>query len=379
MDKRPAFGDRLTVAAVDTFALRTDHAGGPVMALGAMATRPALLVRLTDTHGAEGWGEVWANFPPRANLHKAHLIEDVVAPHVVGVTFRDPAELSERLRAALSTYFLHVGQERVLEHILAGLDMAAWDLALRSAGRSFAQHMGLTAASAPCYASSINAGDLDRLLPAHAALGQTAFKLKIGRDDAADVAFVARAANRLPPGGRLMVDANQSWDATRAHRMLQALQPFDLLFAEEPIRADAPLRDWERLARASSVPLAAGENVYGLDAFLAIAAAGVSVLQPDVAKWGGVSGALALAARLREHKAVWPHFMGTAVGQQAALCVTAAVGASVCEMDVNANPLRTDLCGDVLTIEGGRVGLPGAPGLVVPPAAERLRAHAEAA
>ena len=35
---------------------------------------------------------------------------------------------------------------------------------------------------------------------------------------------------------------------------------------------------------------------------------------------------------------LWPHFMGTAIGQMAALSISAAVGdASVCEVDVNDN------------------------------------------
>ncbi|MEM6620142.1 MAG: hypothetical protein AAF631_12690 [Pseudomonadota bacterium] len=128
------------------------------MALGTMPTRPALLVRIADRSGAFGWGEVWANFPPRANLHKAHIIEDVVAAHLRDFKFTDPREVSDALRAKLSVFFLHVGQTQVFEHILAGIDTALWDLALRHAGVSFAQFAGLADPSAQSYATSINAG-----------------------------------------------------------------------------------------------------------------------------------------------------------------------------------------------------------------------------
>jgi len=45
--------------------------------------------------------------------------------------------------------------------------------------------------------------------------------------------------------------------------------------------------------------------------------------------------------------------METAVGQVAALSAAAIGDPSVCEMDVNTNPLRTELCGDVLHIQAG--------------------------
>ena len=100
---------------------------------------------------------------------------------------------------------------------------------------------------------------------------------------------------------------------------------------------------------------------------------GMSFLQPDVAKWGGMSGALDLAARVPDGVQIWPHFMGTAVGQMAALSISAAIGdASSCEVDVNENALRTELSGDVLQIANGRVALPTAPGLVVPPTPDAL-------
>ena len=349
------------------------------MSLGTMPTRPALLVRVTESHGAFGWGEIWAN-SPRANIHKAHLVEDVIAPHLRGQSFVEPGEAIAGLRARLPTYFLHVGQREVFEHILAGMDIALWDLALRNAGQSFASHLGLSNCYAPCYASSINASDLEDLFPFHAGLGQSCFKLKVGFDDRSDLAFAESAAEICPADARLMFDSNQSWDMRRAIVMLSALESYDPLFVEEPVRADMSLGAWKALAHETTIPLACGENVYGINNFLALAGAGIQVLQPDVAKWGGVTGALGLADALPEDASIWPHFMGTAVGQMAALSVTAAVGRGAsCEMDVNANRLRTDLCGDCLRIENGRVRLPESSGLVEPPSRRLLEEFAETA
>ena len=371
------FSQALTVASIDVHPLRAAGGVSPSMALGVMPTRPALLVSVTDTQGCTGWGEVWANFPPRANVHKAHLIEDIVAPKMEGHSFVDPREADAFLRATLGIYFLHIGQERVFEHILAGLDTALWDLALRSANQSFAEYMGLVPA-ATSYASSLNPDDLEIKFREHAGFGQSAFKLKLGFGDDEDAGFVEKAFSLSPAAARLMVDSNQKWTPDQAATMLARLAPFELLFAEEPIPANASLSTWEALATSSEIPLAAGENLYGQDAFLAMAEAGVTYLQPDVAKWGGISGALDLAAAAPSSVVVWPHFMGTALGQMAALSVTAALGpGAACEMDVNINPLRTELCGDTLRVSQGKIRLPETPGLVTPPTHEMLEKFTE--
>ena len=362
------FRNTITISGLDVFPIRAMGGVSPRMALGTMPTRPALLVRIEDTSGCFGWGEIWANFPPRANIHKAHIIEDVVVAHLDRFQFADPREVQNALRDRLSVYFLHVGQSQVFEHILAGIDTALWDLALRHSGVSFAEFMELPAPLARSYATSINAEDLDRLIPAHSGLGQTYFKLKVGFAEHGCREIVEHASRLCPDGSRIMVDSNQSWTLEQARTSLQSIEDFSPYFAEEALPANASLSDWEDLADATGIPLAGGENIYGIDGFLRMTRAGMRVLQPDVAKWGGVSGALDLVAAVPDEILVWPHFMGTAVGQIAALSISAAVGdKSSCEIDANCNALRTDLCGDIIKITDGMVKLPEDPGLVVPP------------
>lgn len=338
-----------------------------------MPTRPALLVKVDERSDCFGWGEVWSNFPPRANIHKAHLIEDVIASHLTGLSFSDPREVQIRLREKLATYFLHIGQLQVFEHILAGVDTALWDLALRHAGVSFTAFMKLAEPSAKSYATSINANDLERLIPHHAGLGQTHFKLKIGFAEHGNVEMVKTATRLCPGGARIMVDSNQSWTLNQAQLALQEIESYAPFFAEEALPANAPGSDWETLAGTTCIPLAGGENIYGIPDFLSMADAGLRFLQPDVAKWGGVSGALDLARAVPDGISIWPHFMGTAIGQMAALSVSAAIGGdSSCEVDVNENSLRTELCGGSIRIRNGRVQLPASPGLVVAPLAHQI-------
>lgn len=48
--------------------------------LGIMYDRPAVLVRVEDSEGAVGWGEIWCNFPGVGAEHRARVLESAIAP-----------------------------------------------------------------------------------------------------------------------------------------------------------------------------------------------------------------------------------------------------------------------------------------------------------
>ncbi len=364
-----------TIDRIEVYPLRARAGRMPEMSLAAMPDRPGLLVRLDARDGAYGWGEIWCNFPPRANRHKADLVEDVIAPVLTGRTFRSPDAVQAFCRARLSRYALHVGQRGAFEHCFAGIDIAAWDLALRASGLTAAACFGLAEAVAAPYASSVNADGFETTAGAALERGLRSFKLKVGAAPDRDAAFVRRARAFLPAGAGLMIDANQAWSLDRATAFLREVRDVGLAFAEEPLPADAPFDDWRRLAAASDTALAVGENVYGVAAFAGfVDDAGVRYLQPDVAKWGGLSGALALLKTPAAGRAaVWPHYMGAGVGQSAALVLSAVAGdGSRCELDVNPNPLRTDLTDCAFAPVNGRLPLSDRPGLVHEPRADAL-------
>jgi Enolase C-terminal domain-like len=66
------------------------------------------------------------------------------------------------------------------------------------------------------------------------------------------------------------------------------------------MRADTAWSECHQLRASSQIPLAAGENVAGAAAFAnAIESRVLSVVQPDLAKWGGFSGCVAVARAIR--------------------------------------------------------------------------------
>jgi D-galactarolactone cycloisomerase len=155
--------------------------------------------------------------------------------------------------------------------------------------------------------------------------------------------------------------------------MSRALAASNPLWLEEPIAADSSSADWQRLAEASPIPLAGGENLRGAARFdEAIAAGALAIFQPDLAKWGGISGCLPLARRvLAAGRRYCPHYLGGGIGLLASAHLLAAAGGDgLLEIDCNPNPLREGLAQPHPILEDGRLVLSDAPGLGVEPGPE---------
>ncbi|MGY3233122.1 L-alanine-DL-glutamate epimerase-like enolase superfamily enzyme [Bradyrhizobium sp. USDA 4448] len=152
--------------------------------------------------------------------------------------------------------------------------------------------------------------------------------------------------------------------------MLPRLAAFDLRWLEEPIRANRPWEEWCRLGGAAKMPIAAGENISSVEGFRdALAKDVLGVIQPDIAKWGGLSVCAGVARDiLRSGKTFCPHYLGGGIGLLASAHLLAGVGGDGwLEVDVNDNPLRNFYCGPVLSVREGTVELDQGAGLGIVP------------
>ncbi len=344
---------------------------------GTMHDRPALLVRVEDADGAHGWGEVWCNFPACGAEHRARLLETLLAPLLCGAEFESPEAAYRTLTARTEVLALQSGEPGPLAQAVAGIDLALWDLLARRAGLPLWRLLGGSADRVGLYASGINPDAPERMVARKQAEGYRAFKLKVGFDDAQDLDNLRRVRAQLGPDAPLMIDANQAWDLPRALRMAEALAPLGLAWLEEPLRADRPWAEWELLAARCAMPLAAGENLYGEVAFAAMQASGaVRVVQPDAAKWGGISAGLPVVRRAQAAGLRYcPHYLGAGIGlMHSAHLLAAAGGDGLLEVDSNDNPLRSLLAPPLAEIEDGAVRLGDAPGIGLEPDLAALRA-----
>jgi D-galactarolactone cycloisomerase len=363
-----------TIERVERFVFRAPVTAAVANAFGAMTNRPAVFVRVSASDGAWGWGEVFANFPQVGAEHRARLVDSLFAPLLAGMSALDPAATLETLTRRTRTMAIQCGEPGPFAQITGAIDQALWDMAARRAGVPLWRLLGGTSGSVRVYASGIGPDGVVDMAVRKRDEGFRAFKLKVGFDAQRDLANLAAMREALGRDATIMLDANQAWSVQDASARIEALAVHGPHWIEEPIAADEPLSAWRELAAQSAVPIAAGENVRGLDGFFAAIDSGtVAFIQPDVGKWGGITGARAVATHAaRRNVALCPHWLAGGIGLAASMHLLAAVGTrnSVMEVDANPNPLREEVA--PLQLHGGCATLSDAPGIGVEPDLTRL-------
>ncbi|MBX9904026.1 MAG: mandelate racemase/muconate lactonizing enzyme family protein [Burkholderiales bacterium] len=355
----------IRIGGISTFVLEAPIAKPVRNSWRTLTSRSALLLRITDHEGAEGWGEVWCNYPPRGAQHRADLINLVAAPVIAGREFAGPESVLRTLEQALRIPSITSGEYGPFAQITAGIDNALWDLLAKRAGKPLWQYCG-GVSRVEVYASGLSPDDPGSLAAQALQNGFRAVKLKVGADPATDLKNSAELRTLLGASGRLMYDANQRWTLEQAKEAIAAFAEFEPLWMEEPLAGDEPITAWQALAGSSALPLAAGENVRERAVFDAFVNSGaLRFLQPDMGKWGGVSECLPLGRRaIAAGLQFCPHWLGSAVGLMASLNLLGAAGGQGWgEWDANPNPLREQLMPAAIKVTDGFVTLSDAPGI----------------
>ncbi|MYB44330.1 MAG: mandelate racemase/muconate lactonizing enzyme family protein [Acidimicrobiia bacterium] len=338
---------------------------------GSMPDRPAVIVTALSADGIQGYGEVWCNFPEPAAGYRADLITCVLAPAIVGRPWQGPEAVFHHLSEGFRLVGIQAGEPGPFAQCIAGIDIALWDMAARRARLPLWRFLGGSGSGrVPAYASGIGPENPAGQAAAARAQGHRAFKLKVGFGKRRDLASLDRMRSELGRGTTIAVDANQAWSPGEARSMIRSLAPYAPAWLEEPIPADRPDADWRNLADGSPIPLAGGENLVGEAAFdTAIETGALAVIQPDVTKWGGISGCLPVAGRvLAAGRRYCPHHLGAGIGVLASAHLLAAAGGDgLLEVDCNPNPLRKGLAQPFPRLIDGRLFLSDAPGLGVTP------------
>jgi len=370
-----------TVEELEVFLFRAPAEPPVQTSFGVMRDRPALLVRVTDADGSVGWGEVWCNFPTVGAEHRARLLLAYLRPLLRGRDWESPAACFRHASERLAVLAIQSGEHGPLQQAVAGVDLALWDLVARRARQPLWKLLGGESARVRVYASGINPSEPEKLAEAKLCEGYRAFKLKVGFGAERDERNLFAMREAIGADTPLMVDANQAWSLDEARAAGRRMAPHDLAWLEEPMRADASTADWEELARSQPLALAGGENLAGLAQFdEAIGAKRLAIVQPDLGKWGGLSGCLEVARRtLAEGKQLCPHWLGAGIGLAASMHFKAAIGgAGYVEVDANPNPLRELTALPGFVVDEGEVRLSDRPGLGVEPDLEACRRYAVA-
>ena len=302
----------------------------------------------------------------------------MLAPGLVGRKLENPAQAFEVLSKGTEVLALQCGEPGPFAQAISGIDLALWDLFARRRNLPLWRLLGGQSSKIKVYASGINPGGAAQTAEAALKRGHRALKLKVGFGAETDIANLS-ALLTIVGAGMLAADANQGWSVDQALEMLPRLSEFNLRWLEEPIRADRPREEWRKLRANAKMPIAAGENISSVEDFEAALGDDVlGVIQPDIAKWGGLTVCVELARQiLRVGKTFCPHYLGGGIGLLASAHLLAAVGRDGwLEVDANDNPLRDLFCGPVADVREGTIELNQNPGLGIVPdlsAIERYR------
>ncbi|MGE4421653.1 MAG: mandelate racemase/muconate lactonizing enzyme family protein [Pseudodesulfovibrio sp.] len=366
----------IRIQKIDLYVLRYPIDNPVRTSFGVMHDRPAVLVRVEDGDGAFGWGEIWCNFPTCGAEHRYALCKTVAAPLLFDGEYDSPDQAFEAITRKTHILALQAREPGPLANTAAGVAGALWDLEARRAGMPLYQYMFLgedgevPSGFIPGYASGINSAGAVENVKRHKDLGFNRFKVKIGFEFQDDLQVIEDVLSVLDESDTLCVDVNQGWTLEEARKRIRILGRYPLGWIEEPIASDHGPMEFAELNNINDIPIACGENIYGLDEFRQYARIhALGVIQPDACKWGGPGMCLAVARATLDAGLIYcPHFLGAGIGLWTSAHILAAAGGpGQLEVDINHNPLQNMLGSPAPALENGGYQLPGKPGIGVDP------------
>lgn len=360
---------RTTIVAVPT--IKSDSSrlyGAPY--------RLAVLIEIETDTGLVGLGEA----PNPVGAEATKVIVDSALPLLKGQDPRAPDKLKKILYSCYNLTHLHI---HACCWALNGIEMALWDLVGKASGQPLYQVWG------GAFRKRIEFyGPVDRAAPedvaekakVRIAEGSNTLYMKVGFDEEEDVACVRAIREAVGSGPKIRVDANQSWDAGTAIRVIRKMSQYGLEFVDQPVLM-YNIDDLARVRAGVDVPIAAHEASWTFyEALNVIKAGAADIIHVDPRFDAGFTGArhtcgMAEAAGL---PVVMHDFANLGVAQYACMHLMAAVPNFTL---ANQGGLR-ELADDVITgglrpMTDGCLEVPDGPGIGVELDPERVAKYAK--
>jgi L-alanine-DL-glutamate epimerase-like enolase superfamily enzyme len=171
--------------------------------------------------------------------------------------------------------------------------------------------------------------------------GVRIIKVKLGKNGKEDVERIQKIRTAVGPDIQLRVDANQGWDYATALQTLQAIEPFNIAFCEQPMHHHLdPLLP--ALKKNVAIPIMADESVFNhFDAERLISTDSCSYINIKLAKSGGIIEAIKIADTAAAHGI--PCMLGGMV--ESRLALTAKVHLAMAHENIQFYDLDTCLLG----------------------------------
>ena len=251
-----------------------------------------LFLKIETDEGVTGWGEPVVEGRAATVAAAGEELSD----YLVG---KDPRRIEDLWQVMHRAGFYRGGP--ILMSAIAGVDQALWDIKGKSLQTSVADLMGgsvrdrirvytwiggdrpadTAAAAAAAVRSDFTAVKMNGT--AEMQIVDTWAKVE------AVIENVAAVRSAVGPGIGIAVDFHGRVHKPMAKVLLKELEPYKLMFIEEPVRSEEAASFAPQMA-ATSTPIALGERLYSRWDFKSVLASGaVDVIQPDPSHAGGIT------------------------------------------------------------------------------------------
>lgn len=365
----------MKIAEIETFQLSAPLERPFGWSQGWIGHRSVGLVKVTTDDGIVGWGEGCGGAA-------AAVVENDFGPMLIGEDPTNRIGLWQKMFAMQYNANVAVG---MAGSAISAVDTALWDITGKVFGQPVYQLLGGRVRDrVAVYATGLyyTEGEFPTRLPDEARgyveAGFKGMKTKVGglpMDE--DVKRVTALREAIGPDIKLMVDANQGYNATSAIRIGNRLADLDVLWFEEPVNAQ-DIDGYLQVKSALPMAIAGGENLrtrYEFSQFLARRA--YDIAQPDVINVGGVTEMRNVAMTANTNGIqVNPHVWGSPVMIAASLHVASTIPPCppsgdpepyaqepVMEFDRTPSLIREGLMAPPFDQQDGFLKVPDGPGL----------------
>jgi L-alanine-DL-glutamate epimerase-like enolase superfamily enzyme len=274
------------------------------------------VVKIETNAGITGYG-VGRPRPGERELRAAFL-ETIVG--------KDPT-MTEAIWASLWSPKMS-GRRGYETRALSSIDLALWDIKAKLADLPLYKLLGGYRTRIPIYIAGgyYTEGkgfkELQQEVESYVELGAKAVKMKIGAVPIKeDIARIKAVREAIGPDVKLLMDANCAYRYYDAIQLSHRAEEYEPFWFEEPVQPD-DYDGFRKIAAATSIPIATGENEYTKHGFRdLIATQAVAILNPDARYMGGVTEFMKVAGMAQAHGLdICPHG-----DQQAHLHLLAAI------------------------------------------------------
>lgn len=271
--ERPQTHTMAPVVTAEVFEIEAAFKKPYKLSAGTVATTSAVLLKLTDADGTEGWGEAdpSVTFTGESSRDAAVVLRDALLPAVLASPEPEPGRIDAQLDAVEPRHLCAKG----------AVSMALLDLLGKRLGVPVSTLLGGKVRESLPVLWPLSNGtaeddihDIEEMIPA----GFTSYMLKMGtspiREEIQRVAALeARYGSRV----RLIADANQGWSRKQAAEFLDGIRGSRLVFVEQPLAKD-DIEGAAMLARDSRLPISADESVVDIHDAAKLASLGAATV-----------------------------------------------------------------------------------------------------